>query len=135
MSNNLKYHFKISGRCLNCQDELRIEDYSKEGETKEQLELRLLGKFKNPTKDWHICTPKVIVSIPHLPTECLRCGYEFKNSKTIIKAYYTEKEIKELEMDFVGKAMHAQKEHRKSCILAHTQTRLVIFEKCPKKIR
>lgn len=63
-----------------------------------------------------------------IPEECHRCGHKFKTFSKIC-GQFSKEEIKLFEMEFLGKVMLHQKEHRKSCIKNHTQTREVLFEK------
>jgi hypothetical protein len=121
-----KYHCKSSSCCHRCGDPICFEDYSKNGESLAELELRVSEKTFELCSS-HKCPPRLKVSIP-IPSECQRCGYEFKTSEVFF-GKHSEKEIRELEMHFVGKTMLYQKEHRKACIANHTQTRFVLIEK------
>lgn len=127
MNNNKgEKHCKSSGFCHKCGELLTVTNISKDKENLKELELRTLKDISNLCRN-HNCPPQLTLKAS-VPKNCSRCDYEFKTFTKFLGTY-SKDQIRALEMEFIGKIMLEQKEHRKSCIKKHTQTRIVLIEK------
>lgn len=117
--------------CSKCDEKLNVRNILKKNETFNELELRTSKDISNLFTT-HKCLPHISIRVG-IPENCFRCGYKFKTFSRFFGKYSPE-ETRNLEKEFLDKVIFHKKEHMKSCLINHTQNRIVLFEKNVKRI-
>lgn len=130
----MKYHCKTQQTCSSCNSLICFEAYSEEGETKEELEQRVLrGLIKK--RKLHLQSPLCLrtIKVTAAGYTCNRCGEVFHKEKRFNEENYNgeldEKKLRFLEEIVLEEFKTEVLKHKESCFFAHIQTRTVIIEK------
>ena len=115
----MKYHCKTQQTCSSCDSLICFEAYSEEGETKEELEQRVLRGLTRKRK-LHLKSPLCLrtIKVTTAGFTCKRCGEVFKKERYFKEDFNVElpeNNIRLLEESVVEEFKREVLSHKDSC--------------------
>ena len=129
-----KYHCKTSIPCLSCDYPIHFESYSEEKETLQELVIRVIREALK-LRDLHSKSPYCLkkIKIKAYGRTCSMCDEDLSVERTYNSC--SKDDIKKFEINCAREVMGKQFSHSEICLKVHTQTRVIIFEKCQSQIK